>query len=62
VIGALSVHKAVMRFLYRIAQFERPIEGPDRTIMVTAGAVTLLGFLMAAILFLLEFESTGFGL
>lgn len=62
VIGALSVHKAVMRFLYRIAQFERPIEGPDRTIMVTAEAVTLLGFLMAAILFLLEFESTGFGL
>jgi hypothetical protein len=62
VIGVLSVHKAVMRFLYRIAQFEKPLEGQDRTIMVTAEAVTLLGFLMAAMLFLFDFQSTGFGL
>ncbi len=62
VIGILSVHKTVMRFLYRIAQFEKPIEGPDRTFMVTAEAVTLLGFLVAGMLFLFEFESAGFGL
>ncbi len=62
VIGVLSVHKVIMRFLYRIAQFEKPLEGQDRTIMVTAEAVTLLGFLGAAMLFLLDFQSTGFGL
>ena len=62
VVGVLSVHKAIMRFLYRIAQFEKPVEGQDRTIMVTAEAVTLLGFLMAAMIFLSEFQSSGFGL
>ena len=62
VVGVLSVHKAIMRFLYRIAQFEKPVEGQDRTIMVTAEAVTLLGFLMAALIFLNEFQSSGFGL
>jgi hypothetical protein len=62
VVGVLSVHKAVMRFLYRIAQFEKPVEGQDRTIMITAETVTLLGFLMAAMVFLNEFQSTGFGL
>ncbi len=62
VIGTLSVHKAVMRFLYRIAQFEKPVEGQDRTIMVTAEALTLIGFLGAAMLFLFEFQSTGFGM
>lgn len=62
VVGVLSVHKAIMRFLYRIAQFEKPVEGQDRTIMVTAEAVTLLGFLMAAMIFLNEFQSSGFGL
>ncbi len=62
VLGVLSVHKAIMRFLYRIAQFEKPVEGQDRTIMVTAEAVTLLGFLMAAMIFLNEFQSSGFGL
>ena len=51
-----------MRFLYRIAQFEKPLEGQDWTIMVTAEAVTLLGFLMATMLFLFDFQSTGFGL
>jgi len=62
VVGVLSLHKAIMRFLYRIAQFEKPVEGQDRTIMVTAEAVTLLGFLMAALIFLNEFQSSGFGL
>ena len=62
VVGVLSVHKAIMRFLYRIAQFDKPVEGQDRTIMVTAEAVTLLGFLMAAMIFLSEFQSSGFGL
>jgi hypothetical protein len=62
VIGVLSVHKTVMRFLYRIAQFEKPVEGQDRTIMITAETVTLLGFLMAAMIFLNEFQSTGFGM
>ncbi|HNQ01457.1 MAG TPA: hypothetical protein PKN59_04110 [Syntrophales bacterium] len=62
VVGILSVHKAVMRFLYRIAQFEKPVEGQDRTIMITAETVTLLGFLTAAMLFLNEFQSTGFGM
>jgi hypothetical protein len=62
VIGVLSVHKVIMRFLYRIAQFEEPLEGQDRTIMVTAEAVTLLSFLTAAMLFLFDFQSTGFGL
>ena len=62
VVGVLSVHKAVMRFLYRLAQFEKPVEGQDRTIMITAETVTLLGFLMAAMLFLNEFQSAGFGL
>lgn len=62
VVGVLSVHKAVMRFLYRIAQFDKPVEGQDRTIMITAETVTLLGFLMAAMLFLNEFQSTGFGM
>lgn len=62
VVGVLSVHKAVMRFLYRIAQFEKPVEGQDRTIMITAETVTLLGFLMAAVLFLNEFQTTGFGM
>jgi hypothetical protein len=62
VIGVLSVHKSVMRFLYRIAQFEKPVEGQDRTIMITAETVTLLGFLMAAMIFLNEFQSTGFGM
>ncbi len=62
VIGVLSVHKTVMRFLYRIAQFDKPVEGQDRTIMITAETVTLLGFLMAAMLFLNEFQSTGFGM
>jgi hypothetical protein len=62
VIGVLSVHKTVMRFLYRIAQFDKPVEGQDRTIMITAETVTLLGFLMAAMIFLNEFQSTGFGM
>jgi hypothetical protein len=62
VVGVLSVHKAIMHFLYRIAQFDKPVEGQDRTIMVTAEAVTLLGFLMAAMIFLNEFQSSGFGL
>ena len=62
VVGVLSVHKAVMRFLYRIAQFDKPVEGQDRTIMITAETVTLLGFLMAAMIFLNEFQSTGFGM
>ena len=62
VIGVLSVHKKVMRFLYRIAQFEKPVEGQDRTIMITAETVTLLGFLMAAMIFLNEFQATGFGM
>ncbi len=62
VVGVLTVHKNVMRFLYRIAQFDKPVEGQDRTIMITAETVTLLGFLMAAMLFLNEFQSTGFGM
>ncbi len=62
VVGVLTVHKTVMRFLYRIAQFDKPFEGQDRTIMITAETVTLLGFLMAAMLFLNEFQSTGFGM
>jgi hypothetical protein len=62
VIGVLSIHKTVMRFLYRIAQFDKPVEGQDRTIMITAETVTLLGFLMAAVIFLNEFQSTGFGM
>jgi hypothetical protein len=51
-----------MRFLYRIAQFDKPVEGQDRTIMITAETVTLLGFLMAAMIFLNEFQATGFGM
>jgi hypothetical protein len=62
VVGVLSLHKSVMRFLYRIAQFDKPVEGQDRTIMITAETVTLLGFLMAAMIFLNEFQSTGFGM
>jgi hypothetical protein len=62
VLGVLSVHKTVMRFLYRIAQFDKPVEGQDRTIMITAETVTLLGFLIAAMIFLNEFQATGFGM
>jgi hypothetical protein len=38
------------------------VEGRDRTIMVTAEKVTLPGFLMAAMISLNEFQSTGFGM
>jgi hypothetical protein len=43
-------------------QFDKPVEGQDRTIMITAETLTLLGFLMAAMIFLNEFQSTGFGM